>query len=475
MLSSMTKLKDLSLIGHRVLSLFKLKSYLSLSALLALFLSFSLIGCGGKDSNNGGSEPSGFSVSFFDENLTLLEKSDNLPNGHEVDFASNSSAYGVTNWHFANDTTPVTSHTLTGNVNFYALSDVIEITNQTELDNIRTNLGGKYILLNDIPLDDTKAGVDNSAGWLPIGDNSNRFTGIFNGNGNTITNLWINRTSNSFIGLFGYIRNAKIKNLTVETAEGKEVKGRYFVGAIAGWVETSYITDSHSKGNVSGDNMVGGIAGHVESSSVTNSYSTGNVNGSSNVGGIAGLVYASSVTNSYSTGNVNGVQYIGGIAGHVESSSVTNSYSTGNVSGNNYVGGIAGSVESSSSITNSYSAGNVSGTGNYVGGIAGRVQDSSSVQNNAAINPSVTGSTDVNRVAGYIDGSTVTDNFALDEMSGSFTDNGNPSNHGTDKTEAELKQEATYGNGGLGWLFGNDDNSPWKIDENESYPYLYWE
>jgi hypothetical protein len=369
---------------------------------------------------------------------------------------------------------------LTGNVNFYAVPNVIGITTQEELADINTNSGtlaGKYILLNDIPLDDSKAGVDATYGWIPIGDNSNNFTGIFNANGNKITNLWINRTSADNIGLFGIIQNAKIKNLTVETAEGKEVKGDSYVGIIAGYVDSSSISNSHSAGNVNGNQRIGGIAGSVYASSVTSSYSTGNVSGNGAVGGIAGRVYASSVTNSYSTSNVNGNGDVGGIAGLVYTSSITNSHSTGNVSGNSYIGGIAGWVETSY-ITNSYAAGTISGITNQVGGIAGVVV-SSNITNNAAINPSVTGSTDVNRVAGFIGGNTVTNNFALDTMSGSFTDNGNPANHGTDKTELELKTKATYSNatdaGGLGWLFGNDDNNPWKIDENESYPYLYWE
>jgi hypothetical protein len=390
------------------------------------------------------------------------------------------------------------------------------------LADINTDIGtlaGKYILLNDIPLDDSKAGVDAAYGWIPIGDSTNIFTGIFNGNGNTITNLWINRTSADYVGLFGFIQNAKIKNLTVETAEGKEVKGRYFVGAIAGYVSGSSITNSHSTGNVSGVDSVGGIAGYVGGSSITNSYATGNVSGDNMVGGIAGVVeLSSSVTNSYSAGNVSGDYYIGGIAGRVEfSSSISNSYSTGNVNGVGYVGGIAGSVEFSSSVTNSYAAGTISGITNQVGGIAGFVYDnsivtnsystgnvsgnervggiagdvaSSNIVNSAAINPSVIGVSHVNRIAGSIDvGSIATNNFALESMTdgtktlneGGFT-NGSGDNAGTSKTEVELKTQSTYsdtvigdGAGGLGWLFGEDDNSPWKIDENESYPYLYWE
>ncbi|MDR0666937.1 MAG: hypothetical protein LBF71_05965, partial [Campylobacteraceae bacterium] len=206
-------------------------------------------------------------------------------------------------------------------------------------------------------------GVDSSAGWNPIGDNTAKFTGIFSGNGNKISGLWINRTSTDYVGLFGYTQNAQIKNIGVEASE---IRGNIFVGGIAGII--------------------------YHSSSVANSYSTGSIFGNTHVGGIAGNPY--------------------------DNSNVTNSYSTANVSGNNYVGGIAGYVYGSSSVTDSYSTGTISG--DYVGGIAGVVESSSAVTNNAAINPSVTGTSGVNRVVGYIYSSTVTNNFALGSMSGKF-------------------------------------------------------
>jgi hypothetical protein len=56
-----------------------------------------------------------------------------------------------------------------------------------------------------------------------------------------------------------------------------------------------------------------------------------------------------------------------------------------------------------------------------------------------------------------------------------ITPNGSSGNGGTDKTDAELKTQSTYT--GLGWLFGNNDSSPWKIDANKNggLPYLYYQ
>jgi hypothetical protein len=55
-------------------------------------------------------------------------------------------------------------------------------------------------------------------------------------------------------------------------------------------------------------------------------------------------------------------------------------------------------------------------------------------------------------------------------------------NHGIDRSEGQLKTAATYsdavngnGLGGLGWLFGNDDEHPWKMPDGGGYPILYWQ
>jgi hypothetical protein len=454
-----------------------------------------------------------YSVSFYDENLDFLETV------NKTEGNINPSTIKTGSWYKANETLALTNHNLNESINLYAIPNVQEITTQTQLAAINTDndtLNGTYILLNDINLTVGEAGFDATEGWNPIGnDTTNSFKGIFNGNNNTITNLWIDRTTSN-VGFFGYIQDAQIRNLGVKTAEGKEIKGSNgriggivghafrnsnitnshfigninsnssYVGGIAGTVYNGgNIIDSYSIGNISGNGLVGGIAGEVSQSNVTNSFSTGSINGTYNVGGIAGRIDHGSTTNSYSTGNINGNgDYAGGIAGEVKYGSVTNSYSTGNVNNSaHYVGGIAGSVEQGN-IANSYSTGSVNGY-YYVGGIAGRIDYSSTVQNNAAINPSVIGIDSVNRVIGHIRNSnTISNNFALDTISGGnslgiFTNSGDINNHGTSKTDVELKTQTTYSDdtssGGLGWKFGDDAANPWKINESNSYPYLYWQ
>ena len=74
----------------------------------------------------------------------------------------------------------------------------IQISTKEELNNIRNNLNGKYILMNDIVFSDAdfEAGGDfynGGIGWLPIGgvfrtwsSDYNEFTGVFDGNGYSI-------------------------------------------------------------------------------------------------------------------------------------------------------------------------------------------------------------------------------------------------------------------------------------------------
>ncbi|MDR0666394.1 MAG: hypothetical protein LBF71_03180 [Campylobacteraceae bacterium] len=425
-----------------------------------MFLSFSLTGCGGGSDGKKDDKSSNYRVSFYDSVLDFNGSVEVNKSNPTINLSQVKDMLGITTPLYralsSIDVSSETSYAITVNTNFYAAPDVIEITDHDGLNDIRDNLDGTYILLNDIPLD---TGVDPNNGWDPIGNDSNPFTGIFSGNGNTISNLWINRTTTDNVGLFGIIENSQIKNIGVEIPNDKEMKGKDNVGGIAGWVRSSSI--------------------------ISNSYSIGSVSGTYSIGGIVGYIIGSSnITNSYSTANVNGSQLVGGIAGSLYASSIRNSYLIGTISGNsNYVGGIAGSLYSSS-ITNSYSMGTISGTGNYVGGIAGIVHGYSSITNNAAINPSVTGTSNVNRVAGFVEDSTVENNFALDSMVVSSYLSGNA---GTDKNETDLKTQSTYsdtvsgdGNGGLGWSFdGDNDSNPWKIDsdevKNNGYPYLYWQ
>jgi hypothetical protein len=366
-----------------------------------------------------------YTINFYDSNLDLNQTI--VISSETVDLSQLIANYDLpTPLYEANSSTDISSSTIniSNNINLYAISNVQEIRNEVELNNVRNNLSGNYILLSDITLTNTT--LDETEGWLPIGDYyddydfSYTFTGILNGNNHTISDLWIDRPSTSYIGLFGAIYNAQVKNLEVEI--------------------------NNSNGGVRGYNFVGGIAGGVLGSNISNSYSTGDINGNGGVGGIVGYISESNVSNSYSTGNISGNGYfIGGIMGFVYNSNIASSYSSGSIDGNEYAGGIAGAVVDSV------------------------------VMNNVAINPSINGNSNVNRVVGGTGGNTISNNLALNSISVSGNNDISDDYYinGEGKSEAELKTQSTYES--LGWSFGDDNANPWKIDENSSYPYFYWQ
>ena len=311
---------------------------------------------------------------------------------------------------------------------------------------ILTSSARNFKLTADINLD--VAPYNTGKGWTPIGkfDNNmfgNRyaFSGIFDGNGKTISGLFINDSELDYAGLFGFIGGGGVaSNLNLV---GVNVTGNDFVGGLAGVGGGSNCSVT---GSVSGNNDVGGMVGN---GGMTNGFSAVTVNGNNDVGGIAGRAV-----------------------------NITNSYATGAVNGNNNVGGIAGVLIGSFNVTNSYAFGTVSGN-KYVGGLVGRLlYGSSKVNNCIALNLIVKGTDDcVSRIVGISYG-TFGNNFAF---SGMGTDGGVPfkfwSSHdddGTDISAASAKTLKTYED--IGWKFGDDDDNPWKwVGGSYPLPVLYWQ
>ena len=118
-------------------------------------------------------------------------------------------------------------------------SDPYLIFNPIQLDQVRNFLGQSGVcfkLMADIDLTEFIADNYPSDGWLPIGNYSARFRGTFDGNGKTISGLTINRVSTDYVGFFGYISRATIKDLTVVAVS---IRGKQYVGGIAGYAYKS--------------------------------------------------------------------------------------------------------------------------------------------------------------------------------------------------------------------------------------------
>jgi hypothetical protein len=176
------------------------------------------------------------------------------------------------------------------------------------------------------------------------------FTGVFDGNGHTISNLTIDGMS--YLGLFGRIAGeGEISNLGVVDVNITGSGG--WIGGLVGSNEWM-LTRCHSSGRVSGTWTVGGLVGVNGTytdlgfgpwlfSSVRNCYSSVTVNGDYSVGGLVGH-NRREVTHCYCTGETTGMERIGGFAGSNDvNGNIRTSYSIGLVTGNEDVGGLVGS------------------------------------------------------------------------------------------------------------------------------------
>ncbi len=254
-----------------------------------------------------------------------------------------------------------------------------------------------FVLTDDIDLAGyvfDKAVIAGLTFVVGVGRVGTPFTGIFDGNGHTISHLMI--TGGRYLGLFGRLGSGDVYGCAVKDLGILDVNimGSEYVGGLVGR-NFGTVTQCYSSGAVRGTvQSVGGLVGQNELQGlVTECYSTGVVEGSSEVGGLVGTNWGGyvsqcysmcavskgfgigglvgcnfgTVNDCYSTGAVNGSSNAGGLVGG-GSGTVTDCYSTGAVSGTESVGGLAGS--NSASVSNCYSAGAVSGY-EYVGGLVG--------------------------------------------------------------------------------------------------------
>ncbi|HJV77398.1 MAG TPA: fibronectin type III domain-containing protein [Paludibacter sp.] len=151
--------------------------------------------------------------------------------------------------------------------------------------------GKYYVQTADLDLSAAVPAIttwDGGSGWTTIGGASGDFTGTYDGQGHTITGLYINRPSTDYIGLFGSINGATIKNLGVTDVT---ITGNQFVGGLVGraWTTPSIASNCFSSGSVTGATTVGGLIGDGYTSNVDKCYSTGLVSGTTNVGGLIGI------------------------------------------------------------------------------------------------------------------------------------------------------------------------------------------
>jgi hypothetical protein len=265
---------------------------------------------------------------------------------------------------------------------YYKITNAYElrwIAYQTDQKNANINV----ILVNNIDL--------NNKNWSPIGRNNTagyKYSGIFEGNNNTINGLFVDIGSG--IGaLFQSVEGATIKNLTVDgvIANGKAA----LIGLLSG---KFLIENCHNKANlVIGDQGTGGFIGQITSATgdavIRNCSNTGNINVGNNMygGGFVGQIQAVVlIENCWNTGSVTSTSetgYIGGFSGSMSAAAtVRNCYNTGNlsVSGDNNIGGMIGYAESGS-IINCYNVGIITNTSTNPSGAIKGTETEASVTN----------------------------------------------------------------------------------------------
>jgi hypothetical protein len=221
-----------------------------------------------------------------------------------------------------------------------------------------------FLLVNDINLADYTGTQFNI-----IGNENIPFTGVFDGNGNTISNFTYECNDIGSIGIFCYINNpnAEIKNLTLIDPNINAAGFSNGVGSLIGSLGNGMITDCCVEGgSVSGDDYVGGLVGY-NSGAISNCNATNNVSGTYAIGGLVGVNYGT-ISSCYSVGNVSGGDWeTGGLVGDNEGT-ISDCYAIGTVSGGNIIGGMVG--DNSGKISNCYAAGTIDGN-DYTGGLVG--------------------------------------------------------------------------------------------------------
>ncbi len=385
-------------------------------------------------------------------------------------------------------------------------NDPYLISTADELNSIGYNprlVESHFKLIDDINLANVK--------FYIIGNEAFPFSGIFDGDGYSISNFNYTSSSKDYIGLFEYVEGpyAEIKNLGLMDPNVVAIEGVYLyinsVGSLIGRLENGKVTNCYVQGGSisgSGNYYVGGLVGLCYGE-ITDCRVTSTVTGTELVGGLSGGGN-SIITNCRTACNVSGTEYIGGLLGN-NSGIITRCTSSCTVSGSDRIGGLLGG--NSGEVTCCYSLSDVLSTGTNVGGLVG---DNTGI----IIDSYATGSTSGNSIVGGLVGSNgyintrdlyweypgeIYNCYSTGNVSGNenvggllgYNVIGNISNSfwdiqtsgqtksagGTGKTTAEMQTESTFTD--AGWDFvsetANGTEDIWWILEGQDYPRLWWE
>lgn len=218
--------------------------------------------------------------------------------------------------------------------------------------------------------------------WIPIGNYYNRWKGNMNGQGHTISNLYI-KTAQNYVGLFGSTERATIQDLIFDYAKVENVNttntNTLYTGILAGYADG--VSPSHIRGikttnncTVIGQEDAGGIVGGARIN-LENCENHSSVKGTRFVGGIAGCS-EKNIKRCTNYGTVeNNNSFTGGIIGYAYDTSIEDCANYGKITSTGWhAGGIAGQSFFNKSIQNVFSYGDVTNTNDNPGIIIGTVK-----------------------------------------------------------------------------------------------------
>ena len=306
------------------------------------------------------------------------------------------------------------------NTDIYTVEDLVAFRDAV---NVGNSFSGKTINLKaDLDLSSVCSSTKGS--WVPIGNSdTTRFEGIFDGDGKTISGLYINNSS-AYQGLFGLVgTGGQIKNITCEGS----VKVSGYGGGISGY-NLGLITRCINKATVS---------------------TNGNVY---NIGGISGWNYGT-IVECANRGTISGYDGVGGIAGAHESGAIKKCCNFGTIYASvTGAGGIAGGTHGSGAIAkifNSYNNASVTAGSYWAGGIMGSCGWSGGTA--------------------YIYNCYTIKNTTI--LGRNFRNYNGSNNYTTNATVDGL-------NGGIDEVGGTNTETPWVADTNNingGYPILSWQ
>ena len=198
--------------------------------------------------------------------------------------------------------------------NPWVIANEEQLRNFASFVNEDENYSGKYIKL--------KSDITLTKEWAPAGGvTPNAFSGTFDGQNYTISNLKVGSSKNPYTGkfaaLFSCIKNGTVKNLKLKNVDitiENTGSGRIYAGGLAASMEPGSVDSVEVSGKISihsnsGAAYAGGILGQTVKGTLTNSSADVEINAISDAawvyaGGLVGIPGRSATINSTAKGSI---------------------------------------------------------------------------------------------------------------------------------------------------------------------------